>query len=658
MFINNVWQIFNPSCLAPLAPEPGIHDSAETQIIWKWHTVGDATGYKWNTVNNFAGAIDMGTATTKTETGLTCNTKYTRFAWAYNTCGPSGSTPLIKSTTIAGAVSVAISVSSNEICSGSTVLFTAVPTNGGPQPFYHWTVNGETVGINSSTYSYAPANNDHVICTLTSNASCVTGNPAISNTIIMTVFPNLPVSLTISPSANPFCAGNSVTFTAMPVNGGSGPLTQWYVNGSVVQGESNPTFTYGPANGDVITCKLYSTVVCPSVYPALSNPIIMTVHTVPVSPSEGIHIPSTDQIEWHWSTVTGAAGYKWNTINDTASAINMGTLTTKTETSLSCSTAYTRYAWAYTSCGNSTPVTLKKTTSINPPAPVSGTQVPLQNVITWHWTTVAGATGYKWNTIDNYATAIDMGTATSKVQTGLICNTNYDSYVWAYNACDRSTPVPLNTTTSVCTGVPCVGIPTVSYGGKTYNTIQLGTQCWFKENLNIGTRINGSLLQTNNSTIEKYCYGDLESNCADYGGLYQWNEMMQYVTTPGVQGICPQGWHIPTDADWSAAASFHGGESITGGKMKSTGTIEDGTGLWHFPNDGATNEYGFLAFPAGYRYYDGGSFYVPGYAGYWWSSSDFGTNYTSTRYIIFSQDNLYKSNYNKDYGFSVRCLHD
>ncbi|MFH0735699.1 MAG: FISUMP domain-containing protein, partial [bacterium] len=103
---------------------------------------------------------------------------------------------------------------------------------------------------------------------------------------------------------------------------------------------------------------------------------------------------------------------------------------------------------------------------------------------------------------------------------------------------------------------------TIIYSGQSYNTILIGSQCWLKENLNVGTKINGSEEQLNNSTLEKYCYDNNETNCNTYGGLYQWAEAVQYqngatnFTSPSpaftgnVQGICPTGWHIPTKAEF------------------------------------------------------------------------------------------------------------
>jgi uncharacterized protein (TIGR02145 family) len=250
-----------------------------------------------------------------------------------------------------------------------------------------------------------------------------------------------------------------------------------------------------------------------------------------------------------------------------------------------------------------------------------------------------------------------MGTATTKTETGLTCNTTYTRYAWAYNACGSSTAVALNQTTSACGTASCAVTPNVSYGGQTYNTVQIGSQCWLKENLNIGTMISGSSEQTNNGVIEKYCYNNDVSNCAVYGGLYQWNEMMQYVTTAGTQGICPSGWHIPTDAEWTTATTYLGGEGVAGGKMKTTGTIQAGTGLWYSPNTAATNESGFSAVPAGYRN-TSGSFYIIGNLGYWWSSTEYSTSSAWGRHLYYYDGNVYSYYDYKYYGFSVRCLRD
>lgn len=165
----------------------------------------------------------------------------------------------------------------------------------------------------------------------------------------------------------------------------------------------------------------------------------------PLSPLSGTHVAMPTQIVWNWNSVTGATGYKWNTSNNYAAATDMGIIITKTETGLSCNTSYTRYAWAYNTCGNSIPVVLTQTTSLNPPvAPSAGTHVPSESQIIWKWNTVAGATGYKWNTTNDYATATDMGTNTSKTETGLTTGITYTRYVWDYNTCGTSTASPLS----------------------------------------------------------------------------------------------------------------------------------------------------------------------------------------------------------------------
>jgi len=117
-----------------------------------------------------------------------------------------------------------------------------------------------------------------------------------------------------------------------------------------------------------------------------------------------------------------------------------------------------------------------------------------------------------------------------------------------------------------------------------------------KENLNVGTMVMGDSSHSNNGIIEKHCYNNDTSNCDTYGGLYQWNEMMQYDTTAGVQGICPAGWHIPHNAEWAELTEYLGGLSMAGGRMK-----EPGNTHWKNPNKGATNSSGFTAIAGGRR---------------------------------------------------------
>nr|NQU89935.1 hypothetical protein [Bacteroidota bacterium] len=187
--------------------------------------------------------------------------------------------------------------------------------------------------------------------------------------------------------------------------------------------------------------------------------------------------------------------------------------------------------------------------------------------------------------------------------------------------------------------------------GQSYNTIQISTQCWMAENLNIGTRINGGEPMVNNSMIEKYCFDNNPVNCETYGGMYQWNEIMQYTTQQGSQGICIDGWHIPADNEWQYLVDFLGGDGAAGSKVKETGTLN-----WLSPNTGATNESGFTALPGG-RHTLSNSFYYLGTHADFWSSTTIG-NDIWVRSAYHNNDNIGRNNGSKPSGFSVRCLND
>jgi uncharacterized protein (TIGR02145 family) len=198
-----------------------------------------------------------------------------------------------------------------------------------------------------------------------------------------------------------------------------------------------------------------------------------------------------------------------------------------------------------------------------------------------------------------------------------------------------------------------------SRDGQSYNTILIDDQCWMKENLNIGTMVSGSHTQTDNGIIEKYCYDNNTDNCETFGGLYQWDEMMQYASASGAQGICPAGWHIPTDAEWCALENFVDSGTVpcsaTGWRGTDAGKNLKSTTGWSSGGNGV-DIFEFTAFPAGRRGYDG-SFYNQNTDVIFWASFDFGIS-SVVRILNYNHNKTYRHYADKLYGFSVRCLRD
>jgi uncharacterized protein (TIGR02145 family) len=185
-----------------------------------------------------------------------------------------------------------------------------------------------------------------------------------------------------------------------------------------------------------------------------------------------------------------------------------------------------------------------------------------------------------------------------------------------------------------------------------YATVQIGSQVWMAENLDVGILIDGNQSQTNNGTIEKYYYNDNTANGDIYGGLYNWAEMMQYESSGATQGICPNGWHIPTDLELTTLNNFLSGVPASGAKMKETGFNH-----WFSPNTGATNESGFSALPGGARITNG-NFQDLGYKGTFWTSSTINTTNAWGKYLSYNSPDLSSENLSKTTGNNCRCIQD
>lgn len=189
--------------------------------------------------------------------------------------------------------------------------------------------------------------------------------------------------------------------------------------------------------------------------------------------------------------------------------------------------------------------------------------------------------------------------------------------------------------------------------GNVYKTITIGKQVWMAENLKTTKFNNGRAIPmvTENAAWEKiakpaYCwYNNDIVNKDVYGALYNW-------FTVKTGKLCPAGWHVPSDTEWTILTTYLGGEKAAGGKLKETGTTH-----WQSPNTGATNETGFTALPGGERHY-AGPYLNLGENGRWWSSTEYLASMTYIRSVYYLDIYVFRTNFANQNGSSVRCLQD
>jgi uncharacterized protein (TIGR02145 family) len=209
--------------------------------------------------------------------------------------------------------------------------------------------------------------------------------------------------------------------------------------------------------------------------------------------------------------------------------------------------------------------------------------------------------------------------------------------------------------------------------GNIYNTVLIGEQCWMKENLNTTRDAAGNF-------ITRYCFDNNTTNCDLYGGFYTWNTVMNGAVSSssnqsGVQGICPEGWHMPSEAEWMQLVDYVATQGFpnsnvtngAGNALKSCRQVNsplDGDcntsehPRWN--SDGTHhgfNEFGFSAFPGGYRGANG-TFANTGLFGFWWSSTEISSDRALGPYTTSSNGKVGPNNSNKTLGLNTRCLRD
>lgn len=451
--------------------------------------------------------------------------------------------------TVIPTLTAGISITSGPatVCQGTAVTFNATGVNGGLNPVYQWKVNGDNAGTGTTVFTYVPANGDMVSCVLTSSEPCVAGSPATSNSISITTIPVLPASVSISAAPNPFCAGTLVTATATGSNGGTSPVYQWIVNGSVAGG-NQLTYSFNPANNDSIRCIMTSNLSCVSGSPASSARITMQSKPLPV--------------------------------------VSLGR------------------------CFDSLTTTTAQPVNLAGGIPLGGT--------------------YSGPGVDQLTHTFDP----------LVAGTGIKTITYSYTNSGSCSALATRSITVVAPAAFSCGNPITDIRDhKTYPTVHLGNQCWMAANLDYGLAIASSQVQADNCVNEKYCYGDNAANCADFGGLYQWDELMKFGNTPGRQGICPPSWHVPTEAEWVELCNFYQGFGLAGRPLQDT-------------------------IITGFRALRGGVFYLnaswnfTGFASLFWTSSSLGPVKAiahGLNTLNYSVSSYHSSRANS---FPLRCLKD
>ncbi len=237
------------------------------------------------------------------------------------------------------------------------------------------------------------------------------------------------------------------------------------------------------------------------------------------------------------------------------------------------------------------------------------------------------------------------------------------TYTWQVQAACSTVPpynvTPISASDNFVVGGTTCPASVTDVNGNSYQTILVGSQCWMRENLKTENYRNGNPIPTSLTNLEWQttiagafaAYDNSASNKSTYGLLYNWHAVVDS------RSICPDGWHIPSDDEWTTLTDELGEFFVSGGKMKSTGNLSAGTGLWQAPNTDATNSSGFSGHPGGFKALSGG-YNLIGYNGYWWSSSHaFSTN-AWIRELSYSFGSTTRSSGSKQIGYSVRCLKD
>ena len=526
---------------------------------------------------------------------------------------------------------------SQTICSNTLITINLSSSN--PSTTFSWTATGSNPNLSgfsnglgntiSQTLLNSGATDGTVTYKIVPQGSGCTGDTTTSTVLVH------PLPVPVITGATSICVGSTgVIYATQP------GMTnyQWTVSagGTITAGgtanSSSVTITWNTPGAQSVSVNYHDGNGCiaaaPTVYPVTVNPLpgvpgIITGTSVLCQGSTGI--------AYSIVAVTNATSYNWVLLPVTAGTISGSTISITINWSAAFTGSATLTVQGVNSCGvgNLSPAL---SILVNPNPIVSyivctdSITTPTAGIINLREGIPLGGT---WSGI-----GVNPATSTfNPAIAGLGSHTITYSYT-NVNGCISATS---HTLSVVSPGVFfCGGSMNDVRDGKTYQTIQIGSQCWMSENLNFGSMIPGSVYQRDNCIPEKYCYNDNMANCGPRT-YYQWDELMAYTNVTGTQGICPPGWHVPSEAEWNILFSNYIDNGFAGSALKSTGYS------------------GFNALVPGVNFFNR-NYYFNNFAGIYWSSNTHGPYKAWAHGMNAFDPSVSYYPASRSNAFSVRCI--
>ncbi len=366
-------------------------------------STGSGYTYQWN-----KDGVAISGATAGTYTATTSGA-YTVTVTATGCSLTSSATNVVLGTPVTPSVS--IEANNTAVCSGTAVIFTATPNNGGASPSYQWKKNGVNIsGATSATYTLStPVNSDVISVVMTSNNACQSTSTASSNSVTLVVNASVTPTVSITAGTNNICSGSSVQFTSSITNGGTTPVFQWKKNGVNISGATSATYTSTTlVNGDIISLQLTSNVSCATASTVISNAVTMSVSSA-VTPSVVIAANNTTvcagtEVSFTATPTNGGTTptYQWkkNGVNITGATSSTYTLTSPANNDAISLVMTSNAACTSTTVATSNTITIAVTSSVTPSVSITAdaTTVCSGTTVNFNATPTNGGTvpTYQW----------------------------------------------------------------------------------------------------------------------------------------------------------------------------------------------------------------------------------------------------------------------